>query len=340
MKPFQLLLGSAIMLWMMPTFAEEVDLHSQAKRHVDFKQRVAASVTQQAAVLSGQVNSSVGIKHIPVTVQATDPNNYNRQNAQAPTYQSRDSHHGRHQSGFSRTRQTHPIHNTHFNMTHNRINPGWSNHGWHHRDRVTVQYRTPYYPSYSDNYRFDHTRSWPSHYGWREHGWRVDYRVVDPYWFAVITSIAIAQAWSDAQVARAINDDRFRQQMIEDEDIRQQMIASGYPRDQVYYPPQPQRYFESSPTFTRDPVPTTVNPTTPYVTTSAPNPNSPLYGNAPLASGEQIANRNANKNVLFFCHFGNKQQTAEAFRQLQSPDMTVWKNLDSFNKCRAWAVLP
>jgi hypothetical protein len=306
MKTLHMLLGGAIMLWMMPTSAEE------AKSNND-KQQIAALVSGQAAAMASPTSSF----------------NNNYRNLQAPIYQNRVSDRGRQQDDNSRIRQIPVKHRTRFDDddVFERHHRGWNN-GWHNRDRVKVEYRTAYYPSYFDSYRAS-TPSWPSYYhshqlGWHERGWRVDYQTVDPYWFAIISSIAVSQAWSNAQLARAINDDNLRQQMIEDEAIRQQMIASGYPRDQVYYPPRPQSYY-SSPTISTTPI---------------PNPNSPLYGAKPLASGEQVANLNANKNVMFFCHFGNKQQTAEAFRQLKSPDMSVWKNLDSFNKCRAWASLP
>lgn len=77
------------------------------------------------------------------------------------------------------------------------------------------------------------------------------------------------------------------------------------------------------------------------------NPNSPLYegqtSNAVTASvttGQQVANRNANQNVLFFCTAGDRVQTAEAFKKVQSVDLSVWKSLNDFNKCQAWAVAP
>ncbi len=70
------------------------------------------------------------------------------------------------------------------------------------------------------------------------------------------------------------------------------------------------------------------------------NPNSPLYTGlvTPVTTGQQVANRNANQNVLFFCTAGNRAQTAEAFKQAQSADLSVWTDLESFNKCKAWAV--
>ena len=211
------------------------------------------------------------------------------------------------------------------------------NQSWQNRDRVTTQYRMPYRQGYSDRYRVHYTRGWPSNYGWRSHGWTVNYREADPYWFALITSIALAQAWSDAEVAQAINDDHLRQQLIYDEDIRQQMIASGYPPDQIYhgddYDDQYDNPYDLNSTYPPQ------NPTTYYPPASS-NPNSPLYNGAPLASGDQIANRNANQNVLFFCNAGNKQQTAEAFKQVQSIDVSVWKTIESYNKCRSWAATP
>ena len=251
--------------------------------------------------------------------------------------------------GYIRTNQTRTIQaptinqgNSHGTYMRNRGNQGWQNQG-----RMITQYRMPYRQGYSDRYRVNYTRSWPTNYGWRVHGWSRDYREADPYWFAVITSIALAQAWSDAEVAQAINDDNLRQQLIYDEDIRQQMIASGYPADQVDYPSDD--YDDNSngyPPAGYD-NPYDLNTTYPSQNSNgyalppaSSNPNSPLYNGAPLASGDQVANRNANQNVLFFCNAGNKQKTAEAFRQIQSPDMSVWKTLESFNKCRSWAVLP
>lgn len=72
------------------------------------------------------------------------------------------------------------------------------------------------------------------------------------------------------------------------------------------------------------------------------NPNSPLYEGqvTPVTTGQQVANRNANQNVLFFCTAGNRAQTAEAFKQVKSADLSVWTDLESFNKCKAWAVAP
>ena len=211
------------------------------------------------------------------------------------------------------------------------------NRGWRGSDRVITQYRMPYRQGYSDRYRVHYTRGWPSNYGWRSHGWTVNYREADPYWFALITSIALAQAWSDAEVAQAINDDHLRQQLIYDEDIRQQMIASGYPPDQIYYGDDYDDQYDNPYDLNSTYPPQ--NPTTYYPPASS-NPNSPLYNGAPLASGDQIANRNANQNVLFFCNAGNKQQTAEAFKQVQSIDVSVWKTIESYNKCRSWAATP
>lgn len=77
------------------------------------------------------------------------------------------------------------------------------------------------------------------------------------------------------------------------------------------------------------------------------NPNSPLYEGqtssavtASVTTGQQVANRNANQNVLFFCTAGDRAQTAEAFQKVQSVDLSVWKNLNDFKKCQAWAVAP
>lgn len=220
------------------------------------------------------------------------------------------------------------------------------NQGWRGSDRVVTQYRMPYRQGYSDRYRVHYTRGWPSNYGWRSHGWSVNYREIDPYWFALITSIALAQAWSDAEVAQAINDNNLRQQLIYDEDIRQQMIASGYPPDQVYYSPNDYDDEYGYPPAGYDnpyDLNTTYPPQNQNSNTSPPvssNPNSPLYSGAPLASGDQVANRNANQNALFFCNAGNKQQTAEAFRRVQSIDVNVWKTIESYNKCRSWATSP
>lgn len=242
--------------------------------------------------------------------------------------------------GYIRTNQTRTINhgNSHGTYIRDRDNQGWQN-----NDRVT-HYRMPYRQGYSDRYRVHYERTWPTSYGWRSHGWSRNYREADPYWFAVITSIALAQAWSDAEVAQAINDDNLRQQLIYDEDVRQQMIASGYPADQVYY-----RQDDSGagypPAGYDNPydLNTTYPPQNQNVYYSPPvssNPNSPLYSGAPLASGDQVANRNANQNALFFCNGGNKQQTVEAFRQVQSIDVSVWKTIESYNKCRSWAVSP
>lgn len=206
--------------------------------------------------------------------------------------------------------------------------------GWRGDDRVT-QYRMPYRQGYSDRYRVYYTQSWPGDYGWRSHGWSMNYREADPYWFAVITSIALAQAWSDAEVAQAINDDHLRQQLIYDEDIRQQMIASGYPANQMDYSPDDYgNPYDLNTTYPPQ------NQTVYYPPPVSPNQNSPLYSGVPLASGDQVANRNANQNVLFFCNAGNKQYTVETLRLIQSPDMSVWKTMESYNKCRLWAVSP
>ncbi len=245
--------------------------------------------------------------------------------------------------GYIRTNQNRSINygNSHGNYIRDRDNQGWQSH-----DRVITQYRMPYRQGYSDRYRVHYTRSWPSNYGWRSHGWSRNYREADPYWFALITSIALAQAWSDAELAQAINDDNLRQQLIYDEDIRQQMIASGYPVNQIDYPDDygdgPNGYPPSGYDNPYD-LNTTYPPqnqNTYYPSPVSSNPNSPLYSGAPLASGEQVANRNANQNVLFFCNSGNKQQTAEALRQIQSPDMSVWKTIESYNNCRSWATSP
>lgn len=77
------------------------------------------------------------------------------------------------------------------------------------------------------------------------------------------------------------------------------------------------------------------------------NPNSPLYEGqtsdsviASVTTGQQVANRNANQNALFFCTAGDRAQTAAAFKKVQSVDLSVWKKLNDFNKCQAWAVMP
>lgn len=240
--------------------------------------------------------------------------------------------------------QTHQNRNINDGHSRGRYIRDRDNQGWRGSDRVITQYRMPYRQGYSNRYHVHYTRGWPSNYGWRSHGWSRNYREADPYWFALITSIALAQAWSDAEVAQAINDNHLRRHLIYDEDIRQQMIASGYPvnqldyyydDDQYGYPPA--RYnnpYDLNTTYPPQ------NQNTYYPPPVSSNPNSPLYSGAPLASGEQVANRNANQNVLFFCNSGNKQQTAEALRLIQSPDMSVWKTLASFNKCRSWATSP
>ncbi len=243
--------------------------------------------------------------------------------------------------GYIRTNQTRTINygNSQGTYISDRDNQGWQNH-----DRVTTQYRMPYRQGYSDRYRVHYARTWPTNYGWRSHGWSRNYREADPYWFAVITSIALAQAWSDAEVAQAINDDNLRQQLIYDEDVRQQMIASGYPADQVYYQQDgsgagyPPAGYDNPYDLNTTYPPQNQNAYDPQPASS--NPNSPLYTGAPLASGDQVANRNANQNALFFCNAGNKQQTADAFRQVQSIDVSVWKTIESYNKCRSWAVSP
>lgn len=235
--------------------------------------------------------------------------------------------------------------NSHGGYIHDQDDQGWQDQGWRNHDRGMSQYRMPYRQGYTDRYRVHYIQSWPSDYGWRSHGWSMNYRDDDPYWFAVITSIALAQAWSDAEVDQAINDQNLRQQLIDDEDIRQQMIASGYPVDQIDY-----LYADSgnrsygyplvrydNPYDMRTTYPPQ-NPNTDYSSPTSNNPNSPLYNGVPLASGEQVANRNANQNALFFCNAGNKQQTADAIRQIQSPDMSVWKTTDAYNKCRSWAT--
>jgi hypothetical protein len=241
---------------------------------------------------------------------------------------------------------------------------GWENH-----------YRMPYRQGNTGGYRVHYAQSWPSNYGWRVHGWREDYRTVDPYWFAVITSMAVAQAWSDAEIAQAINDNNLRQQLLYDADVRQQMINSGYPADQVDYPDNGSVVSGDSASYSDDqsmppdyqdqsqqdqnqtdqsqypnqynqdqgasqssyyPPPNQTEP-------SSMSPSSPLYaGNQGVAmpSGEQVANLSANKNALFFCSAGNKQSTASALRSITRPDMSVWKTMSAYNRCAMWASAP
>lgn len=247
--------------------------------------------------------------------------------------------------GYIRINQTRTINqgNAQGSYIRDRDNQGWRN------NNRAAQYRMPYRQGYSDRYRVHYVQSWPTNYGWRSHGWSRNYREADPYWFAVITSIALAQAWSDAEVAQAINDNNLRQQLIYDEDIRQQMIASGYPANQVYYSSYdygndpnvyPRAGYDNPYDLNTTYPPQTQNGYYPPTPPTSSNPNSPLYNGIPLASGDQVANRNANQNALFFCNGGNKQQTLDAFRQVQSIDVSVWKTIESYNKCRSWAVLP
>lgn len=77
------------------------------------------------------------------------------------------------------------------------------------------------------------------------------------------------------------------------------------------------------------------------------NPNSPLYEGqtsssvtASVTTGQQVANRNANQNALFFCTAGDRAQTAEAFKKVQNADLGVWKDLNDFDKCQAWTITP
>ncbi|GAC1373987.1 MAG: hypothetical protein NVS3B3_13620 [Aquirhabdus sp.] len=241
--------------------------------------------------------------------------------------------------GYIRTEQNRSIN---YGNSRGRYIHDQDNQGWRGQDRVFTQYRMPYRQGYSDRYRVHYMRGWPSNYGWRSHGWTVNYREADPYWFAIITSIALAQAWSDVEVAQAINDENLRQQLIYDEDIRQQMIASGYPADQIYYSDDgygdqygyPPSGYDNPHSLSR------TYPPAYYPPVVSNNPNSPLYNGEPLASGEKIANRNANQNVLFFCNAGNKQQALEALTAIQFPDMSIWKNIETYNKCRAWAISP
>lgn len=261
----------------------------------------------------------------------------------------------------------------------NSINPNQNtsfhrdfDHDSHFNSDWDRRYRMPYRRGDSGAYRIRYVQSWPSNYGWRVHGWRRDYRTVDPYWFALITSIAVAQAWSDAEVTQAINDDNLRQQLIYDDAVRQQMIDSGYPADQVDYPddyssdsyagqyddqgpygqsPYPTPYSQGQVTIQSTqsgyyPPPNQPAPITSNYGASYVSPSSPLYGNnqnvnsqsSSLASGEQIANLNANKNALFFCTAGNKPATIQAMSQIQKTDLSVWKTMERFDRCAAWAT--
>jgi hypothetical protein len=201
--------------------------------------------------------------------------------------------------GYSRPNNTTVIYGSRMGTQDVRDNDGFVSRGW------ANHYRLPYRNGNDGRYTVRYVQSWPIDYGWRAHGWRENYRTFDPYWFAVITSMAVAQAWSDAEIAQAINDDHLRQQLLYDADLRQQMVDSGYPADQLAYLDQD-------------------------------------AGNQGVIvpSGEQIANLNANKNALFFCNAGNKQSTALALRSVTHPDLSVWKAMDAYNRCAMWASTP
>jgi hypothetical protein len=354
MKTSRVLLSCMVITLMMPAFADDMDgqYQRQGKRDGNSKQQTTIVTTGQEQVRPNYGNNYSANNYYTNNdrnrvvsdgigsdgyIRTNDPNLTNRGYIRADNSNLSSD-------GYIRTNQNRSINygNSHDNYIRDRDHQGWQQ----NHNHVTTQYRMPYRQGYSDRYRVSYSRNWPTNYGWRVHGWSRNYREADPYWFAIITSIALAQAWSDAEVAQAINDNNLRQQLIYDEDIRQQMITSGYPADQVDYPPDdygndPNGYPPAGYDNPYDQN-TTYPPqnSTAYYPPISSNPNSPLYSGAPLASGDQIANRNANQNVLFFCNAGNKQQTAEAFRQIQSPDMRVWKTLESFNKCRSWAVLP
>lgn len=269
-------------------------------------------------------------------------------------------------------------------------NSGWSNDSQGHPVRAVPDrnwqnhYRMPYANGSAERYSVRYHRGWHPNYDWRDHGWRTDYRTVDPYWFAVVTSIAYSQSWSDDELAEAINDDNLRQQLLYDANVRQQMLDSGFPPDQVDYPPQVlagdpgydpnysdgyyQGYNQRAQAGigydpTRDPAydPNYDPRTDPnYVPTSAPvyvtqrtyqvpaapaslnpySPNSPSYpdnSNSSITPGVQVANKNANKNAQFFCNAKNRAETARAFRQVESMDLSVWPDIESYNTCRIWS---
>ncbi len=267
---------------------------------------------------------------------------------------------------------------------------GWSRDSQGHSIRTAVdrkwqnRYRMPYADGGHSRYAVRWHRGWHPDYDWRGNGWRTDYRTVDPYWFALITSMAYQQSWSDYETSLAINDDNLRQQLLYDASVRQQMLDSGFPADQVDYPPDVingdpsydpnysggyyQGYNQGAdPNISYDPnrdpaydpnydprtdpnyVPTSApvyTTTRTYVTPPAPysldpnSPNSPVTENkgyGTVTSGEQVANKNANKNVLFFCNAKNRAETARAFKQVQSMDLSVWPDIETFNTCRLWS---
>jgi len=248
-------------------------------------------------------------------------------------------------------------------------------------------YRMPLADGNSQHYAVRYHRGWHPGYDWHEHGWRADYQSVDPYWFAVITSMAYAQSWSDDELSQAINDDNLRLQLLYDANVRQQMVDSGFPVDQVDYPPQvmagdpsydpnyDQGYYQgynqraepgvgydpnrdpaydpnydprSDPNYVPSSAPVYVTERV-YRTPAAPaslnpySPNSPSPDNGSnntnrsVTSGDQVANRNANKNVQFFCNAKNRAETARAFKQVQSMDLSVWPDIESYNTCRIWS---
>jgi hypothetical protein len=396
MKRTQLVLSCMIITLIVPlAHAEENNSQDFGKRR-DSKQREGAVSTQVAATSQA---SGMHFSHIPSRGQATPAQQINViQNAtsqparfqginrsqhiqSSASYQNQNSsqQNGSHNQGFNNNvrfnnnsnfnSSSNLSHNTQFNTQDSHQSPhftqGWVNH-----------YRMPYRQGNTGGYRVHYAQSWPSNYGWRVHGWREDYRTVDPYWFAVITSMAVAQSWSDAEIAQAINDDNLRQQLIYDADVRQQMINSGYPANQIDYPSDgsfvsgdsvsnsddqsmPPDYQDQSQSdqnlypnqYNQDQVATQTVQTTqsnyyPPPNQAAPtslNPSSPLYSANPseaMPSGEQIANLNANKNALFFCDAGNKQSTALALRSVTHPDMSIWKTIDAFNRCAMWASAP
>lgn|GEM_PF-3162455 len=254
---------------------------------------------------------------------------------------------------------------------HDANDRGRGNAGWAHADRrpnytwVNNHYHMPFWNNNPERYRVVYRHEWPHHYDWHRYGWREDYAVVDPYWYAVITSIALSQAWSDAQLAQAINDDQLRQQLIYDADIRQQMLDSGYPADQIVYPddgggvppdyqpgpqdaPYPQDSYppDNSPqSYPQDNSQNSYPPSdnsgyapNPYPAgTSSTSPSSPLYPGG-VNSGASVANHNANQTMLFLCNAGNRAETANALQQVSAPDLSVWGTIDRFNSCKAWAL--
>ncbi len=397
MKLTRIFLGCMAIALVSSAFADDNDnQHKFGEKRVESKPQVNAITVTQPAVATSHGFNTMRFNQPPVNVQRQNvPQSNNQPHFQNPQIQNPQ---------VNVPRSNNPVAPDHFHGTNQPTDPKWvghdtgqqrfdnhsfgnhgadnrgfdnhadfNNHGPHFTPGWTNHYRMPYRQGNSGGYSVHYTRSWPSNYGWRVHGWREDYQTVDPYWFALITSMAVAQSWSDEELAQAINDDNLRQQMIYDADVRQQMINSGYPAAQVDYPPTDdsvdasgyppsdqgdqgvppdyngqEQYSQGQ--YSQDPNQYNQAPSPdqggyyPPPNQPAPmsiSPNSPLYNSgqdAGMPSGEQIANQNANKNALFFCTTGNKQQAAQAFSQIQSPDMTVWTTMDSFNRCASWAT--